>query len=394
MAKKAPTLKAKEPVKIRAKKLANGSQSLFLDILDNGQRTKEYLKLYLIPEREQADKIANANTLQAATAIKAQRIKDIVNGKAGISKTESRITLFAWIKIFEEMPHGRFPAKDENSITKHIRSLAHHLKEMGTPDTKELRQIDKKFCVSFAHYLQHDAICFTRYGEKSKKNKHISPQTAFNYFDLFAQAMQCAENKGVILRNPVKTMDKRERPQKPAPHRDYLTLEELQILLKTPILHDGVKRAFLFSCLCGLRLSDTMAIKWENIKETDTGKVADIIVKKTQKPLFVPLNEDAINLATTSPDTPQAKLFELPSQGYIQQVMRDWCKNSGINKNITFHTSRHTFATLQLTMGTDLYTICKMLGHSNIGTTQIYADIIGQKKVEAANRLQGLVTIN
>ena len=61
---------------------------------------------------------------------------------------------------------------------------------------------------------------------------------------------------------------------------------------------------------------------------------------------------------------------------------------AGITKTITFHCARHTYATLQLTLGTDIYTVSKLLGHKELRTTQIYAKVIDDKKKEAANRIQ------
>ena len=64
--------------------------------------------------------------------------------------------------------------------------------------------------------------------------------------------------------------------------------------------------------------------------------------------------------------------------------MKKWIAKAGIHKNITFHCFRHTFATLQLANGTDIYTVSKMLGHTNVNTTQIYAKVIDKNKIKAA----------
>ena len=399
MARKATPTKAKEPVKIRTKKLANGNESIFLDFAVNGKRIKEYLKLYLVPAKTQADKIANANTLQAALAIKAQRTNDIIMGKAGLENTNSlgRIPLLDWIAEFAQMPHGDGKSK---GYLMECTCLAKHLQQMGVTRRLELCQVDANFFRKFSHYLQYDAHILSRGrpckdGTPGKRtNRKLGLQTAHSYFSRLNEAMLCAVRKGLINKNPGDSLDKREKVPKPEPHRDYLTLEELQKLMNTPGATENVNRAFLFGCLCGLRISDIKALKWENIHQGEQGKYAEIKVIKTRKNLIVPLNDDALMLPTTNPKDKTAPLFELPSHGRIGQIMKRWAQNSGINKHITFHTSRHTFATLQLTMGTDLYTICKMLGHSNIQTTQIYAEIIGKKKSEAANRLQGLITLN
>jgi site-specific recombinase XerD len=71
----------------------------------------------------------------------------------------------------------------------------------------------------------------------------------------------------------------------------------------------------------------------------------------------------------------------------MNTALMQWCLRAGITKHITFHCGRHTFATLQLTLGTDLFTVSKLLGHSEIRTTQIYAKVIDKKKIEAVNTI-------
>lgn len=68
-------------------------------------------------------------------------------------------------------------------------------------------------------------------------------------------------------------------------------------------------------------------------------------------------------------------------------VLDTWAKEAGIQKHVTFHTARHTFATMELTMGADLYTTSKLLGHTEVRTTQIYAKIVNSKKEEAVSLL-------
>ena len=91
---------------------------------------------------------------------------------------------------------------------------------------------------------------------------------------------------------------------------------------------------------------------------------------------------------------PEAAIFELPHSTTLGRVIDRWAKEAGITKHVTFHCARHTFATLELTMGADLYTVSKLLGHTSVSTTQIYAKIVDQKKKEAVNLLNDLFTNN
>ena len=74
----------------------------------------------------------------------------------------------------------------------------------------------------------------------------------------------------------------------------------------------------------------------------------------------------------------------------INKLLKTWAQKAGISKHISFCTARHTFATMMLTLGADIYTTSQLLGHTDIRTTQIYAKIVNRKKDEAINLVNGL----
>ena len=91
-----------------------------------------------------------------------------------------------------------------------------------------------------------------------------------------------------------------------------------------------------------------------------------------------------------SEDSPNDKVFKLNRQT-INENLQSWAEAAGITtKKVTFHTSRHTFATMLLTLGADIYTISKLLGHTSVKTTQIYAKIIDQKKDDAVSLVDSI----
>ena len=102
----------------------------------------------------------------------------------------------------------------------------------------------------------------------------------------------------------------------------------------------------------------------------------------------MPISEQAYQLCG-EPRNPELLVFEdLPDPSWISKPLERWIKSAGITRHITFHCFRHTFATLQLTNGTDIYTVSKMLGHTNVKTTQIYAKVVDEKKEKAANTIK------
>jgi len=176
------------------------------------------------------------------------------------------------------------------------------------------------------------------------------------------------------------------------PHRQFLTFEELQLLAKTPCEIDLLKRAFLFSALTGLRWSDVKALTWENIKYSEQdGWFVQFTQKKTKGAETLPVSEQAIRFLGEKTDAATPILDGLLYSSWNNLKLREWILAAGITKKITFHCARHSFATLQLSMNTDIYTVSKMLGHRHLKTTEIYARVIDKKKIEPANSYLPLV---
>lgn len=178
--------------------------------------------------------------------------------------------------------------------------------------------------------------------------------------------------------------------------RETLTLEEAKMLATTPCENEVLKRAFFFAVLTGIRLCDIHELTWGEIVETASGKRVDFTQRKTHIVDYLPISEQAFSLCG-EPQEPERHIFEgLTGSSWISRPLKKWMKAAGITKNITFHCSRHTFATLQLENDTNIYTVMSMLGHTNVKTTQIYAHIVDKSKRNAADAIQieGLNTSN
>lgn len=178
--------------------------------------------------------------------------------------------------------------------------------------------------------------------------------------------------------------------------RETLTLEEAELLAQTPCENEVLKRAFFFAILTGIRLCDIHELTWGEIQKTSTGWRVDFTQRKTHVVDYLPINEQAYSLCGEPGKHDQQIFAGLTGSSWISRPLKKWIAASGIKKHITFHCSRHTFATLQLENGTDIFVVKGMLGHTNVKTTQIYAHIVDKSKRNAAEVLQidGLNTSN
>lgn len=377
MAKKAP--KAKEPVRIRLKKLANGNQSIYLDIYTGGRRQYEFLKLYLIPESTPFDKEQNKQTLQAANAIKSQRVIELANNEAGIKNlNRGKMKLGDWLNYY-------YTTLDK--LSESAKTLARRALDLITEyggDQMKIGDVDKDFCKGFIHYVSTEYV--------KADGQPLSSRSVKTYCDRLNFALNKAVKDGILVTNPFKQLDRTERVQGAKSKREYLTIDEVKKMIATDCTtNKNIKTAFLFSCFCGLRLSDIKRLRWGDIKDDGGKRQVVIYQQKTKELLYLPLSGEALKWL---PDRGRAKdtdnVFKVTSPSNVEVAVKKWAAAAGIQKHVTFHTARHTFATMMLTVGTDLYTTSKLLGHTNIVTTQIYAEIIDKKKVEAVNLVNGI----
>ena len=193
----------------------------------------------------------------------------------------------------------------------------------------------------------------------------------------------------VLSFNPAEAVD-RKAIQGEKKKREYLTIDEVKRLIDTPCKREEVKMAFLFSCFCGLRISDVRALRWKDVIYESDKIHLELRQKKTEALLYLPLNKQAQQFLPASKGQAEECVFSLPGQTAISKALDKWAKDAGIDKKVCYHMSRHTFATMELTMGADLYTTSLLMGHSNVQITQIYAKIIDVKKEQAVMMIDTL----
>lgn len=353
----------KELVSLRTRPLKGGRKSILLDYTKDGIRIRENLHLYLYPEDRAAWRILNEQTLALAEAAKAKRVLEIQQGNSGVRVKKKDVLLTDYVQEVAD----RYRADGHVEYSNTLLKIRRWLLDFGKPAM--LGKIDKGYVLRFVRHLQ---------------DSNLSPTTVRTYFDNLNTVFNRAYRDERINENPISRIDMNDKPKKQETVREYLTLDEIRLLMGARCANPEVKRAFLFSCFTGLRLSDIESLLYDNIRKTQSGLQVEARMIKTKSIAYIPLASNATSLLP-SPVPSSGKVFSLPSRMQIGENIKNWMKDAGIRKYITFHCARHTYATLLLTYGADIYTVCSLLGHRDVATTQIYARVIDDKKRKAVD---------
>jgi integrase len=349
-------------VKVREKKLSDGRRSLYLDIYRNGRRAYEFLEIYLTTDRQK-----NKEARELAESIRAKRELEYKTGDYGFSpQFKKKVNFLEYFKqCFEEKVR-----KEGIRGVDNYKGTLRHLEDFTKGQGAQIGAIDEKWLEDFKAHV----------AGKVRQN------TANLYYAKVKTVLRQAHKEGYITRNPAENVKYFPAPET---EKAFLTADEVRILAETPCTNStDVKRAFLFACYTGLRYSDIKAITWGDIKD---GKL-HFRQKKTSGFEYMPLNETALSILSQCRGKnelpfPEKPVFNIPDKNHLSNKLKPWIKAAGIKKKISFHCSRHTFATMLLTSGTDLYTTSKLLGHKSIASTAIYAKIVDEKKLMAVNGL-------
>lgn len=369
----------KSPIKIRFKAMKNGYQSIYLDCYHDGHRSYEYLKLYLVPETDDKAARQNAVAMRKAEATLKDRLRELKklpsSNKRLVQESVSQtgLTLSEWLARFKEIQRSRGV-----KCLRAIDQLCSIFIGMGNSEVK-LKAVDKDFCLSFMEYLKT--------GYRTADGRLLKSKTIFNRQCTLITALNVAVREGLIPSNPMDKLSRHERAKTNRGKREYLTIDEVKALIATPCRREDIKNAYLFACNCGLRLGDVRKLKWGDITKDGDKWMLSVVMNKSEKPVHIPLGVQARRwLPKRKGADNDSLVFEgLPRDTHINAHLKIWAAKAGITKTVTYHTSRHTFATMLLALGADLYTVSKLLGHSKIKNTQVYAEIISRRKDEAVN---------
>lgn len=401
-------------VKLRKKAISSG-YSLFLEYTNNYKQEKIYLRIHLSKGDTPLRRKNDTDTWNKAEEIR-QAIEDfIIKNKAQTlefayklyvdsvnqeteEEAKKNLTLVEYLQAFKEEKARTGQSK---SLAVTITNLIKYVADFTDGEKVLLTDVSKEWLEEFLMYLgKTNSFVRNRFKKGSnvenvtsneKTNKPLAKSTAKLYYNTFICALGAAESDGLII-NParrVKAEDKKVL-KGDGTQREFLTAEELGRMEATLMRNEETKRAFLFACYTGLRISDICSLTYGDIKQEQaaTGQRIYIVRKtmvKTRRVVSVPLSKKALSYlpADFSQKSKDTKVFNLPTVGAVNDSLKTWAKDAKVDKVVTFHTSRHTFATLALTLGVDVFTTSKLLGHQNVRTTQIYAEVIDAKKEQA-----------
>lgn len=361
------------------KQTSKGRTSLYLEIYKgttktaDGKvkpvRTYEYLNLYLIDKpNNPIDKDSNKSVKKMAENIKAKRELEIQAGSYGFT---SGFKLQAnFIEYFESMTSKKESKGNHGnwfSTLKHLKAFAGEIVTFG--------DIDTAFAERFKDHLN-----------KTKRSDGglLSPNSKASYYAKFRACLNEAVKDKIIYGNPAVEAGNYKKVDS---KREFLTIDEIKLLAQTDCRYEVLKRAFLFSCVTGLRWSDVNNLKWSDVQQMGDGWRINFKQQKTGGLQYLDIHQQAKDLMKERGKPDERVFIGLQYSSYMNTELTRWVMKAGITKIITFHCARHSFAVMQLTLGTEIYTLSKLLGHNDLKTTEIYAKIVDSKKKEAINKL-------
>ncbi len=374
--------------KLKQKCLSDGNISLFLDYYlgraidrETGEskvkRKREFLRLTLLSNpRTPLERQTNRETLELAKKIRDEREQELKEGKLGYRLKAKEINFFDFIQVYyDEYTKGdkRMIKAAQKRFTDFI-ALEYPIHRNNISPEK----IPPAMMEHFVEYLQS-----TSKGEG-----------ALTHWKRWKKIVKAAVKKDILRKNPCE--DIVCKADEEALKKDILSMEEMQQLVSTTYKGQNpeTRRAFIFTLYTGIRFCDIKDLTFANVDYAN--RVLTFNQKKTQghsskSYVTIPLNDGLLSLigeATT--DSPEEKIFKLPSQEMCLKALKHWTARAGITKHITWHCGRHSFAVNILNNGANIKTVASLLGHSSIQHTEKYTRAVDKLKEDAINSLPEL----
>jgi site-specific recombinase XerD len=386
--------KTKKNPKLEQSILNDGRVSLYLDyylgyskIVDErtgkGQikhfRKKETLNLYLIqPARTPSDRETNRETLSLAESIRWEREQEL---KKDVHGYRLRCKSMNFLDYFKAYIDG-YTKKDIRVVQQALNRFKDFLSEKHPlfKATIKPEQLDKDMMLSFAEYLQSRSVGEGAHGTFQRFKKVIKHAVEHNVLP----NNPCT---GIVCKVDTRTLKK-----------DILSIDEMQQLIATSYKgqNSDIKRAFTLCLYTGIRYCDVKELTYANVDYQN--RLLKFEQDKTKghsaaSGVVIPLNDGLLSLIgkpTTTSNTKEQRIFTLPSSTMCLKALRHWTKRAGIDKHITWHCARHSFAVNILNNGANIKTVASLLGHSGLKHTEKYTRAVDSLKEAAINSLPEL----
>lgn len=341
----------------------------------NSQKAKgdPELNAYLLHIQNEVTRI-HSKLISDGKEVTAKLIKDIYLGK-----DEKSVTLISYLDDhIREI--AQLTTQYKPSTIKRYETIQRHLEEfLATIHNEDIKlnNVDLKLISQFDHFL--------------KTKKKISTNTSAKYLTLLKGVFLKALRHETISRNPFSNFIFKTTEVT----KEFLTKDELDKLETLKIENtslNNVRDTFIFSAYTGLRFSDASLLKASDVKKESDGKYWLTIKKiiKTGKPLRIQLLDKALRIINKHKKFAEVtgRLLPLISNQKTNLYLKTLADLAGIDKKLTHHSARHTFATtVTLSNDVPIEVVSNMLGHSNIKSTQIYAKITDQYLNKVTNSL-------
>lgn len=364
-----------DPIHVRIRLLKDGSRSVYLAYTVEGKRVLECLHMYLLKGRSDEVKKHNKFIMNAVANIKSQRLMNFAYCREidhGVQ--ESKLYLSDWIDRYKDRRIG----KGARGVDIMYGQLKDRLARFS-PKAR-IWEVNIQFVHDFIKHLQ---------GYTSEKtHRPYSKKTISDTIMALGVVMKAAVRAEIAVKNPVDDIDPHFLESGEAECM-YLTTEEIRKLDAAECTNPRLKTLYFWGLWTGMRISDIRSLKWKDIVKEDDVLMVKKQMVKTRRSLYLPLNKNAQALLPKR-GKPDSLVFDVPTTWALNKALERWRKRAGIDKHLSFHTSRHSFATEILTQGGDLYSVSSLLGHKQLETTQRYAEIIDPVKEDAVMQIDNL----
>lgn len=363
--------------------LPSGAVRFYLHYTRDGERTKEMLKN--IPIVSKSDRQAYKEAKQIAAKIAAERIEEIRKGELGLVNRHKDLRLLDWCDTYTERIKNRVRSE---RYPKMVESVKDVIREYSGDRTR-LQDVDRNYVLGFINYVRN---VYTIKAGAQHRGEHLKPSTANKKCVIFSSILKEAVKCDLLRKNSFDEVERADKISVPETDNRGLTRTELKQMIETdaPTASGEIaKQIFLFMCFCGLRVSDVKKLRWSEISSDGEHYTMRIRQKKTEKPLFVPLSENAVKYLPENTGESELMFPNLPTEQTMNRSVKTWAKNAGIPdwEHIHLHTARHTFGSMLANTGVDVTITAKLMGDEVRTVSKYYIHIADDTKQRAINLL-------